>query len=182
MRALMTAVLAIGLCGCATLETQSSHRQRMVMILETGSVEIELRPDKAPRTVAHLRDLARHHFYDGLSIVRIAPGHVVQAGDPNFDGTGGSGQTVPLEVSDLRHVRGAVGIARNAEPNSGDSQFYICLADRPQLDRRYTVIGYVVQGMDVIDRLALTPGNGPRGFITDRSKQPRIIRVRAKLQ
>jgi len=151
---------------------------QMELQLASGRVVIALRPEKAPVTIAHLRRLASRHFYDGLSIVRIEPGHVVQGGDPQFDGTGGSGETVPLEASDLHHTRGAVGIARGGDPNSGDSQFYICLADRPQLDGRFTIIGYVVEGMDVVDSLALQPGDGPRGFITDRSRQPRIISVR----
>ena len=153
----------------------------MQLQLEQGLIIIALQPDKAPETIHHLRQLADRHFYDGLSIIRIAPGHVIQGGDPDFDGTGGSGETVPLEASDLRNTRGAVGIARGVDPHSGDSQFYICLADRPQLDGKYTVIGYVVKGMEVVDGLARTPGDGPRGFITDRSRQPRIVSVRIRM-
>jgi len=81
----------------------------MVVELTTGKIVIELRPDKAPLTVARIRELANSHFYDGLTVVRVAPGHVVQAGDPKFDGTGGSGETIKAEFSDLLHVRGAVG-------------------------------------------------------------------------
>jgi peptidylprolyl isomerase len=151
-------------------------RPRMVVVLETGTVVIELRPDKAPRHVARMRELANSGFYDGLTVIRVAPGHVVQAGDPSFDGTGGSGRTIKAEFNDLPHIRGAVGMARDDDPDSGDSQFYICLAARPQLDGRYTVFGQVLSGMEVLD--ALIPGDGPKGFILDRSKQPRIVSVR----
>ncbi len=148
----------------------------MVIMLDGGEVVVELRPDKAPLHVARIRELANSGFYDGLTIIRVAPGHVVQAGDPKFDGSGGSGQTIKAEFSDLKHVRGAVGMARDDDPDSGDSQFYICLADRPHLDGRYTVFGQVVSGMEIVDMLA--PGDGPMGFISDRSKQPRIVSVR----
>ena len=169
--AMVVLIAAMAACG-PVRPTQ----ERMLIDLENGQIVVALHPDKAPRTIAHLRELARHHFYDGLSIVRVAPGHVVQGGDPNFDGTGGSGQPVALEASDLRHVRGAVGIARGADENSGDSQFYICLADRPQLDGKYTVIGYVVSGMDLVD--AMKPGDGEKGFIKNQASQPKIIRLR----
>jgi peptidylprolyl isomerase len=155
---------------------ETAGRPRMTLTLDVGKVVIELRPDKAPLHVARIRELANSGFYDGLTVVRVAPGHVVQAGDPKFDGTGGSGRTIKAEFSDLMHLRGAVGMARDEDPDSGDSQFYICLADRPHLDGHYTVFGQVVSGMDVLD--ALTPGDGPMGFITDRSKQPRIVSVR----
>jgi len=155
---------------------QERQRPQMVVVLDTGKVVIELRPDKAPLTVARMRELANSGFYDGLTVVRVAPGHVVQAGDPKFDGTGGSGQTIKAEFSDLLHARGAVGMARDEDPDSADSQFYICLADRPHLNGKYTVFGQVVSGMEVLDKLA--PGHGRMGFITDKMDQPRIVSVR----
>jgi peptidylprolyl isomerase len=153
-----------------------TERPTMVIVMDAGKIVIELRPDKAPRHVARIRELANSGFYDGLTVIRVAPGHVVQAGDPKFDGNGGSGQTIKAEFSDLLHVRGAVGMARDEDPDSADSQFYICLADRPHLNGKYTVFGQVVAGMELLD--TMTPGDGPMGFITDRSKQPRIISVR----
>jgi peptidylprolyl isomerase len=174
LRALLLLPLAIYLPGSAA--GQDSQRPRMVVQLQTGKIVIELRPDKAPLTVARIRELANSGFYDKLSVVRVAPGHVVQLGDPNFDGSGGSGQTIKAEFSDLLHVRGAVGMARDEDPDSADSQFYICLADRPHLNGKYTVFGQVVSGMEVLD--ALAPGHGQMGFITDKMDQPRIVSVR----
>jgi peptidylprolyl isomerase len=168
--------VAIALWANGPAVAQQTGRPHMIIVLDAGKIVVELRPDKAPRHVARLRELANSGFYDGLTVVRVAPGHVVQAGDPNFDGTGGSGQTIKAEFNDLMHTRGAVGMARDEDPNSGDSQFYICLADRPHLDGHYTVFGQVVSGMEILD--TLEPGDGPKGFITDRSKQPRIVSVR----
>jgi len=172
--ALMLLPLAVYLPGSAT--GQELQRPRMVVVLEAGKIVIELRPDKAPLTVARMRELANAGFYDGLTVVRVAPGHVVQAGDPKFDGSGGSGQTIKAEFSDLLHVRGAVGMARDADPDSADSQFYICLADRPHLNGKYTVFGQVISGMELLDKLA--PGHGQMGFIPDKMDQPRIVSVR----
>jgi peptidylprolyl isomerase len=169
-------VIGVALSTTRPAFAQDTARPHMVVTLHAGKIDIELRPDKAPRHVARMRELANGGFYDGLTIVRVAPGHVVQAGDPNFDGSGGSGQTIKAEFSDLKHLRGTVGMARDEDPDSGDSQFYICLADRPHLDGRYTVFGQVVSGMELLDRLE--PGDGDKGFITDRSKQPRIVSVR----
>jgi peptidylprolyl isomerase len=163
-------------CGPAPDGGTQVKRPQMVVTLDSGKVVIELRPDKAPRHVARITELANSGFYDGLTVVRVAPGHVVQAGDPKFDGSGGSGQTIKAEFTDLKHLRGAVGMARDEDPNSGDSQFYICLADRPHLDGKYTVFGQVTSGMELVD--AMTPGDGEAGFITDRANQPRIVSVR----
>jgi len=174
LRALLLLPLALYLPGSAA--GQDLQRPRMVVELDGGKIVIELRPDKAPLTVARIRELANSGFYDGLTVVRVAPGHVVQAGDPKFDGTGGSGQTIKAEFSDLLHVRGAVGMARDEDPDSADSQFYICLADRPHLNGKYTVFGQVVSGMEVLDKLA--PGHGRMGFIPDKMDQPKIISVR----
>ena len=172
----MLPVLGIAAWLPALAGADDAPRPRMVIVLDGGEVVVELRPDKAPLHVARIRELANSGFYDGLTIIRVAPGHVVQAGDPKFDGSGGSGQTIKAEFSDLKHVRGAVGMARDDDPDSGDSQFYICLADRPHLDGRYTVFGQVISGMEIVDKFA--PGDGPMGFITDRSQQPRIVSVR----
>jgi len=174
LRALICLPLALSLAGAAA--GQDVPRPQMVVVLDGGKVVIELRPDKAPLTVARIRELANSGFYDGLTVVRVAPGHVVQGGDPKFDGTGGSGQTIKAEFSDLLHVRGAVGMARDEDPDSADSQFYICLADRPHLNGKYTVFGQVISGMELLDKLA--PGHGRMGFIPDKMDQPRIVSVR----
>jgi peptidylprolyl isomerase len=167
---------AVTACVPAAIGATAAGRPTMVIVMDVGKIVIELRPDKAPRHVARIRELANSGFYDGLTVVRVAPGHVVQAGGPKFDGSGGSGQTIKAEFSDLLHVRGAVGMARDEDPDSADSQFYVCLADRPHLDGKYTVFGQVVAGMELLDTMA--PGDGPMGFIPDRSKQPRIVSIR----
>lgn len=172
---ILFAVILAAITACLPAAA-GAERPTMVIVMDTGKIVIELRPDKAPRHVARIRELANSGFYDGLTVVRVAPGHVVQAGDPKFDGSGGSGQTIKAEFSDLLHVRGAVGMARDEDPDLADSQFYICLADRPHLNGKYSVFGQVVAGMELLD--TMTPGDGPMGFITDRSKQPRIISVR----
>jgi peptidylprolyl isomerase len=164
-------LVAVAACG-----PMPPKRPQMTITLDTGKIVVELRPDKAPLHVARITQLANSGFYDGLTVVRVAPGHVVQAGDPKFDGSGGSGQTIKAEFTDLKHLRGSVGMARDEDPDSADSQFYICLADRPHLDGKYTVFGQVTSGMELAD--AMTPGDGPMGFITDKAKQPRIVSVR----
>ncbi|HTJ64715.1 MAG TPA: peptidylprolyl isomerase [Alphaproteobacteria bacterium] len=153
-------------------------RPKMTITLETGKIVIELRPDKAPKTVARIRELANSGFYDKLTVIRVAKGHVVQMGDPLFNGEGGSGQLIPAEFNDLKHLRGAVGMARDEDPNSADSQFYICTADRPHLDGQYTVFGQVLSGMELLD--AMKPGDGPMGFILEHGMQPKILSVRVE--
>jgi len=154
----------------------ADERPRMTITLTTGPVIVELRPDKAPKTVARIRELANSGFYDKLTVIRVAKGHVVQMGDPLFNGEGGSGQTIPAEFNDLKHLRGAIGMARDEDPDSADSQFYICLADRPHLDGQYTVFGQVLSGMELLD--AMKPGDGPMGFILEHGMQPKIVSVR----
>ena len=119
-----------------------------------GRVVIELRPDLAPKTVKHFKELVRKHFYDGLTFHRVIPGFMAQTGDPRGDGTGGSGQTVLAEFTKKAHfVRGTVGLARAQDPNSGDSQFFICFDDAAYLDGQYTIFGQVTQGMEFVDRI-----------------------------
>jgi peptidylprolyl isomerase len=176
-RKTVLALLLAAIAGVSGIAAQAQPtRPQMVITLDTGKVIVELRPDKAPKHVARIRELANAGFYDGLTVVRVQTGKVVQAGDPSFDGNGGSGQKIKAEFSDLPHLRGTVGMARDEDPDSADSQFYICLADWPKLNGRYTVFGQVVSGMELLDTLA--PGDGPMGFITDRLKQPRIVSVR----
>src|SRR5690348_6219261 len=118
-----------------------------------GRVVIELKPDLAPNHVARIKELARDGFYDGLTFHRVIDGFMAQTGDPKGDGSGGSGQTVPAEFSQAHFVRGTVGLARADDPNSGDSQFFICFAPAPYLDGKYTIFGEVVSGMEAVDAI-----------------------------
>ena len=125
------------------------------LLLETskGPVTIALRGDLAPKHVARIKELVREGFYDGVVFHRVIDGFMAQTGDPTGTGTGGSGQKLAAEFTATPHVRGTCSMARAADPNSGDSQFFICFAESPWLDGQYTVWGEVVDGMDAIDQI-----------------------------
>ena len=131
------------------------------MALEAGTVTIKLRPDLAPQHVARIKELAREGFYDGVVFHRVIPGFMAQGGDPTGTGTSGSSKpNLPAEFSREPHVRGVCSMARTANPNSANSQFFICFDDATFLDGQYTVWGEVVDGMDHVD--ALPKGEPPR--------------------
>jgi peptidylprolyl isomerase len=132
------------------------------LLMETskGEVIVEMRPDLAPRHVARIKELARQGFYDGLKFHRVIDGFMAQTGCPRGNGTGGSGQNLPAEFSAEKHVRGTVSMARANDPNSGDSQFFICFEEAPWLNRQYTAWGQVIGGMENID--AINKGEPPR--------------------
>jgi peptidylprolyl isomerase len=125
------------------------------LLLETtkGPVTIVMRPDLAPGHVARIKELVRSGFYDGVKFHRVIDGFMAQTGCPQGTGYGGSGQKLHAEFSPEKHVRGTVSMARAADPNSGDSQFFICFADSQWLDRQYTVWGQVTSGMENIDKV-----------------------------
>ncbi len=119
--------------------------------LKDGRVVIDLLPDVAPTHVSRIKELARDGFYDGLKFHRVIEGFMAQTGDPGGDGTGGSGQNLTAEFSKVPHERGTLSMARAADPNSADSQFFIVFARAPHLDGQYTVWGQVREGMDYVD-------------------------------
>jgi peptidylprolyl isomerase len=125
------------------------------MILETtqGRVAIEMRPDLAPRHVARIKELVQEGFYDGVAFHRVIDGFMAQTGCPQGTGTGGSGQKLKAEFSKERHVRGTVSMARAQNPDSADSQFFICFQDSPWLNDQYTIWGNVTEGMDNVDKI-----------------------------
>ena len=118
-----------------------------------GRVVIELRPDLAPLTVAHFKELTRRGFYDGLSFHRVIDGFMAQTGDPTGTGMGGSGTKLKAEFNKGKHQRGAVSMARAGHPDSGDSQFFICFGDASFLDGQYTLWGQVTAGMENVDKI-----------------------------
>ena len=133
----------------------------LILTLDTGTVTIELRPDLAPGHVERIKELAREGFYDGVVFHRVIPGFMAQGGDPT--GTGMSGSKKPdlkAEFSREPHVRGVCSMARTNNPNSANSQFFICFDDATFLDGQYTVWGVVTDGMDAVD--ALPKGEPPR--------------------
>ncbi|MDK9721934.1 MAG: peptidylprolyl isomerase [Rhodospirillales bacterium] len=120
-----------------------------------GRIVIEMRPDLAPGHVARIKELVRQKFYDGLTFHRVIAGFMAQGGDPNGDGTGGSGRKMRAEFSRERHVRGTVSMARSADPDSADAQFFICFTQTgcQSLDGQYTIWGRVVEGIEFVDMI-----------------------------
>ena len=125
----------------------------LYMDLEYGRVVIEMRSDLAPNHVSRIKELVRSGFYDGVVFHRVIDGFMAQGGDPIGTGTGGSGENIDAEFSNARHVRGTLSMARAQNPNSADSQFFICFADVPHLDGQYTVWGQVIEGMEHVDKI-----------------------------
>ena len=125
------------------------------LVLETtqGPVTITMKPDLAPNHVKRIKELVREGFYDGVVFHRVIDGFMAQTGCPQGTGTGGSGQKLKAEFTPTKHVRGTVSMARAANPDSGDSQFFICFTDAPWLNNQYTVWGEVTSGMENIDKI-----------------------------
>ena len=126
------------------------------LVIETtkGPVVIQMRPDLAPNHVEHIKKLAREGFYDGIVFHRVIDGFMAQTGDPNGTGTGGSQYpNLKQEFSAEPHVRGTASMARAQDPNSANSQFFICFGDARFLDRQYTVWGQVIEGMENVDQI-----------------------------
>jgi len=133
----------------------------LTLTLDDGDVVIRLRPDLAPQHVARIAELANEGFYDGVVFHRVIPGFMAQGGDPTGTGTSGSDKPdLPQEFNAEPHVRGTCSMARTSNPNSANSQFFICFADARFLDKQYTAWGQVESGMELID--ALPVGEPPR--------------------
>jgi peptidylprolyl isomerase len=134
----------------------------LTLTLDTGGdVVIRLRPDLAPGHVERITELANEGFYDGVVFHRVIDGFMAQGGDPTGTGTGGSNKpNLKAEFNAEPHVRGACSMARTPDPNSANSQFFICLDDATFLDRQYTVWGNVESGMEFVDKLP--KGEPPR--------------------
>ncbi len=140
----------------------SEDSNTLVLNLDSGGdVVIRLRPDLAPQHVARIKELVTEGFYDGVVFHRVIDGFMAQGGDPTGSGMGGSDKpNLPAEFSRERHVRGVASMARSQNPNSANSQFFICLDDAGFLDGQYTVWGEVTEGMEHVD--ALPKGEPPR--------------------
>ena len=125
------------------------------LVLETtqGTVVIAMRPDLAPNHVARIKELVRDGFYDGVVFHRVIDGFMAQTGDPTGTGTGGSGKKLKAEFNKEKHVRGTTSMARAQNPDSADSQFFICFDDAPFLNGQYTVWGAVIEGMENVDKI-----------------------------
>ncbi|HOP19507.1 MAG TPA: peptidylprolyl isomerase [Amphiplicatus sp.] len=145
---------------------------KMILTLDTGDVVIEMMPDKAPKHVARIKELADEGFYDGLKLHRVIDGFMAQMGCPRGDGTGGSGKKLKAEFNDVSHQRGVCSMARAANPDSGDSQFFICFDDASFLDGKYTVWGKVVEGMEHVDEVQRgEPPRNPSKIVSFRTAE-----------
>ena len=131
-------------------------------VIETkfGRIVFEFFPEVAPKHCESFKKLANEGFYDGTTFHRVIAGFMIQGGDPNSkdddrrnDGTGNPGFTLAAEFNDKPHLRGTVSMARTSDPNSAGSQFFICVAPTPHLDRQYTVFGQVLEGLEVVDKI-----------------------------
>ena len=142
--------------------------------LETGNVKIKLRPDLAPNHVARVTELASEGFYDGVVFHRVIPNFMAQTGDPTGTGTGSSDKpNLEQEFSSEDHVRGSVSMARSADPNSANSQFFICFGDCSWLNNQYTIWGEVDEGMDLIDQIK--KGEDESGVVTAPEKMIKVV-------
>lgn len=140
----------------------------LYMDLKDGRVVIQLTPEVAPNHVKRIKELVRQGFYDNVVFHRVIDGFMAQTGDPTGTGTGGSGQKLDAEFNDTKHVRGTVSMARAADPNSADSQFFIMLEEAPHLDGNYTAFGKVIEGMEFVDKIK--KGSGANGMVSDPDK------------
>jgi peptidylprolyl isomerase len=155
----------------------SDSDDTLTLTLKTGDVKVALRPDLAPMHVARIKELANQGFYNGAAFHRVIPGFMAQTGDPTGTGSGGSKlPNLKAEFTPERHVRGTLSMARTADPNSANSQFFICFADAPWLDRQYTVFGRVVSGIEHVDAIK-KGGEHNNGAIS--GEPDRILKARA---
>ena len=137
---------------------------RAVIETKFGKIELKFFPEVAPNHVNNFIELAKKGFYDGTTFHRVIPGFMIQGGDPNSKdpdrkkhGMGGPGHTVKAEFNQTPHKRGILSMARSADPDSAGSQFFICVADAPFLDRQYTAFGQVTSGMEAADKIVSQP-------------------------
>lgn len=145
-------------------EIQKMAETKAVIETKFGNIELKFFPEVAPNHVNNFIELAKKGFYDGTIFHRVIPGFMIQGGDPNSKnpdkskhGMGGPGYTLKAEFNDKPHKRGTLSMARAANPDSAGSQFFICVADSPFLDKQYTVFGEVVSGIEVVDKIVNQP-------------------------
>ena len=175
MKSLLT-LLAIGFLTMAMQSTPAGAQQPdpenvLVMELKDGTVRIELLPELAPQHAERLKTLARQGFYDGIVFHRVIDGFMAQTGDPTGTGRGGSDlPDLPAEFSAEPFERGVVGMARTQDPNSANSQFFITLEPARFLDRQYTVLGRVIEGMEHVDNIKKAPRGDQSGMVRDPDK------------
>ena len=162
------------------MEIKKGDAYMVTIEMENGKkIKIELHPDVAPETVKNFEELVGRGFYDGLIFHRVIPGFMIQGGDPEGTGMGGSDKRIRGEFAanghpnPLKHTRGVISMARSQNPNSASSQFFIMHADAPHLDGQYAAFGKVIEGMDAVDEIA--------AVATDFRDRPRMDMRMAKV-
>jgi peptidylprolyl isomerase len=176
MKRLIAVLVAVfGIAAAAMPAPAADPENTLYLDLKYGRVVIELRPDLAPSHVARIKELARQGYYDGVVFHRVIAGFMAQTGDPTGTGSGGSGQKLKAEFSSEPHVRGTVSMARAQDPDSGDSQFFICFDAAPNLDGQYTVWGKVVEGMEFVDQI--TKGDPAGNGIVPEAQRDTIVKL-----
>ena len=182
-----SAVSSSSASSCVTSasgEYASGTHHATIEVEGYGAIKLELDADVAPVTVANFAKLAGEGFYDGLTFHRIIEGFMVQGGDPNGNGTGGSDEKIVGEFSDnghpnsISHVRGTISMARSQAYNSASSQFFIMQADTPSLDGQYAAFGHVTEGMDVVDAMCEAARPTDNNGTIAAADQPRIASVK----
>jgi peptidylprolyl isomerase len=168
LRSSLTAAVLASLLAIVSARAASPDNT-LYLDLKDGRVVIELRPDLAPKHVQRIKTLVKEGFYNGLAFHRVITGFMAQTGDPKGDGTGGSNYPdLPAEFSQTAFKRGTVGAARTSDPNSANSQFFICFEDTSHLNGAYTVWGQVVEGMQFVDHIK--KGQGAGGMVSGPDK------------
>lgn len=168
MKVFFVLLIVVSLVGCSSSKTTEKTKktktlkgnyQVEIKIKDYGTIYAEIDADTAPITVTNFVNLCKNHFYDGLTFHRIIKDFMIQGGDPNGDGTGGSKKTIKGEFTDngvenpLKHTRGALSMARSQDNDSASSQFFIVQKTASHLDGQYAVFGYVYEGMDIVDKI-----------------------------
>lgn len=168
MKIFFVLLTVVSLAGCSSSKTTGKTKktktlkgnyQVEIKIKDYGTIYAEIDADTAPITVTNFVNLCKNHFYDGLTFHRLIKDFMIQGGDPNGDGTGGSEETIKGEFSDngvenpLKHTRGALSMARSQDNDSASSQFFIVQKTASHLDGQYAVFGYVYEGMDIVDKI-----------------------------
>jgi cyclophilin family peptidyl-prolyl cis-trans isomerase len=164
-RFLIAGLFALAAGASAAAQAPAADRENTVYLdTKDGRVVIRLRPDLAPKHVERIKTLAKRGFYDGVPFHRVIPGFMAQTGDPTGTGTGGSDlPDLPAEFTPTPYKRGTIGMARTQNPNSANSQFFICYDGCGPLTGQYTVLGEVVSGMEFVDRIK--KGEGQSGMV-----------------
>jgi peptidylprolyl isomerase len=169
------ATLAAAFAAPALAQGAADPQNTLYLETKDGRITIRLRPDLAPKHVAQIKALVKRGFYDGLTFHRVIEGFMAQTGDPRGNGTGGSDlPNIPAEFSATPFKRGTVGMARSSDPNSANSQFFICFGDASFLNNQYTVVGEVTSGLDVLDKVK-KGSSAQNGAVSNPDK---IVRMR----